>query len=327
VSASYPGTPSDVQTQGGYQITSTSSPTDAKGAVALGVQPAGSNDATMFASAETTANSDGSVSVNASAGLDALSFGQLFDLANVSSSVSLTQQANGQPTVTSQTNLGTVTLLGKASGLGGTGLSVLGTNVPINLSSEIIGTLNALLASSGIKLTYLPETITYTDGTTSTGSSVDTAKTLESIDSGALRITVIRSLASEGIATVTFTVGRVYVTTSDTPGIAPTTSEGGGVISGAVSSGPTSSAAFGGSDAGSVAVPSVSPSVGGTGSAPPSSSTPQSIGFQPTYALERGPSAVSLYLMLIVVALALLIGSQAVRVFSVRLALSAQPSM
>jgi hypothetical protein len=325
VSANYPGTPSDNQTQGGYAITSSSSATDAKGAVAIGVQPAGSNNATLFASAETVANSDGSVDASASAGLDALSFGQLFDLANVSSSVSLNEQASSEPTVTSQTNLGTITLLGAATGLSSSGLNVLGLNVPIDINKEVIGTLNTLLASSGIKFTYLPETITYTDGTQSTGSTVDSSKTLESIDSGALRVTVSKNLGSQGNIVVSFTVGRTYVTTTDTPAFAPSTSdEGTGLDLGGIASSPSSVVPFDEGSSGVGSLPTVSSGV--TGSTTPVTTTPapspHTLAVQPTYAIEKGPSAESLYLMLILVALAMLLGSQAVRVFAVRLAMS-----
>jgi hypothetical protein len=320
VSANFPGRPSNQQSQGGYQITATSSATDAKGAVAIGVQPAGSSNATMFASAESTANGDGSVSVSATSGLDALSFGQLFDLGNVSSSVSLSQQANGKPTIKSQTNLGTITLLGQASGLQAKGLNVLGVNVPIDVNQEVLGTLNSLLAPSGVKLTYLPETVRYTDGTTSTGSSLTSSKTLESVDSGALRITATQKLGAQGTATVTFTVGRGYVSTTDSPGLAPAGGDAGtGVDSGAGSSAPDSSLPLNDTSAGTDQ-PSVVPSGIGTTPLTPSSSPATST--QPTYAVEKGPSVESLYLMLILVALAVLLGSQAVRFFSVRLALS-----
>ena len=323
VSANFPGTPSNQQTQGGYQITANSSPTDAKGAVAIGVQPAGSSNATMFASAETAAHSDGSVSVNATSGLDALSFGQLFDLANVSSSVSLTQQANGKPTIKSQTNLGTITLLGQASGLQANGLNLLGINVPIDINQEIIGALDAILAPAGVKLTYLPETIRYSDGTTSTGSAVNASKTLESVDSGALQISATQNLHAQGIATATFTVGRGYLSTSNAPGIAPAAGDSGNGVDSGAAAGPTSTP-FDNSGAGTgvaSAVPGTIPTTPTASSA--SSPTPNA---QPTYALEKGPSAESLYLMLILVALAVLLGSQAVRLFSVRLALSSRRS-
>ncbi len=323
VSANFPGTPSSQQTQGGYQITATSSPIDAKGSVAIGVQPSGSSNATMFASAETAANNDGSVSVSATSGLDALSFGQLFDLANVSSSVSLTQQANGKPIIKSQTNLGTITLLGQVTGLQANGLNLLGVNVPIDVNQEILGAVDSLLAPSGIKLTYLPETVRYSDGTTSTGSSINPSKTLESVDSGALQVTATENLHAQGIATVTFTVGRGYLSTTNAPGLAPATGAAGTGVDSGAAAGPISPAPFDDTGAGTE-VPSAVPGAETT----PTASSPSSpaTSTQPTYALEKGPSAESLYLMLILVALAVLLGSQAVRLFSVRLALSSKGS-
>ncbi len=162
------------------------------------MQPSGSPNTTFFASAETTANPDGSVTLNASAGMDLLDFGQLLDLGNVSSSLSMTQQSNQQPKVTSHTTLGTITLLGTSTGLLGKGVSALGVGVPINVNQELIGTLNTALAKTGLKLTYLPVTYTYTDGTSSTGSSPDSAKTLEAVDSGALQVTYSQNIPSQG---------------------------------------------------------------------------------------------------------------------------------
>ena len=330
VSASYPSKPTNNQTQGGYQISSTASPNDAKGSVAIGAQPVGSPHATMFSSAEAGANADGSVTVSGSAGLDALSFGQLFDIANVSSSLSMTQQANGQPKVTDQTDLGTITLLGQASGLAGNGVGVLGTNVPIDISNEVIGTLNTVLAQSGVQLTYLPETFTYTDGSTSTGARPDSSKTLQAIDSGALKVTVLENIPGQGTYGGTFTIGRVYLSTSDAPGIVPAVGNTGttgntgntGVATTSVTSSPSSLAPLGNTGTGTVSIPS-----GGTGAgsnAAPTAPAP-ALALQPTFALEKGPSAESLYLLLILVALAVLAASQAVRYFSVRLALSGQP--
>jgi len=328
VSASYPSTPNDTQTQGGYQITSTASPNDAKGAVAIGVQPAGSPNATMSSSTEASANGDGSVSVSGSAGIDALSFGQLFDIANVSSSLSMTQQANGQPKVAAQTKLGTITLLGQASGLVGNGVSVLGVGIPVDISNEVIGTLNKLLLKYGVQLTYLPETFLYSDGTSSTGATPESSKTLQAVDSGALKVTVLQNVPGQGMYGATFTLGRVYLSTSDTPGIAPAVGNTGntgnigntGAGTSVVSTGPSSPAPLGNTGAGIVSVPS---GAAGGGASPPAAPT-QALAVQPTYALERGPSAESLYLLLILVALAVLAGSQAVRFFSVRLALSGQ---
>jgi hypothetical protein len=326
VSASYPGTPSDSESQAGYHLTATSSPYTAQGAVALGVQPPGSGNATMFASAETTANNDGSVQLSGTSGLDALSVEQLFDLANVSSSLSMTQQANGQPVVTSKTDLGTITLLGKSTGLGSTGLGLLGVNAPINLSTTLIDTLNTLLSKAGVTFTYLPQTFTYTDGSSSTGTSPDPAKTLESIDSGALKVSVIQNIPGQGEYGVTYVIGRVYLSTTNTPGVLlPTAPTGSGSVTG---SGPISSSGTVTTSPSSVASGA---GIGGTLPTPASSAvtpttTPTpSLATQPTYALIRGPSVMSFYLMLVLGALCVLLGSQAIRYLSVRLALSGRP--
>ena len=330
VSASYPSTPTNNQTQGGYQIASSASANSAKGTVSLGVQPSGSQNSTFFASAETTANGDGSVTVDASAGMDALDFGQLFDLGNVSSTMSMTQQSNQEPTVTSQTNLGTITLLGQASGLNAVGVSALGEGTPIDINSAVLGALNSLLSGAGIKFTYVPETFTYTDGSSSSGSSPETGKTLQSIDSGALQVTETQNLPSQGLTTVSLTLGRVYVSTTDTPGIGPTTGNSGTIGntgstgSGATTTTASTSAPVG--NTGTVSGASVLPSSssGTPGSSPPSSATTPSRTLQtsPAFAVEEGPPAQSLYLVLVLGALAMLLGAQAVRYLAVRLALS-----
>ena len=251
VSASYPSNKAAIQSQAGYDIAATAQANSSKGAVGLGVQPSGSPNTTFFASAETTANPDGSVTLNASAGMDLLDFGQLLDLGNVSSSLSMTQQSNQQPKVTSHTTLGTITLLGTSTGLLGKGVSALGVGVPINVNQELIGTLNTALAKTGLKLTYLPVTYTYTDGTSTTGSSPDSAKTLEAVDSGALEVTYSQNIPSQGQVTLSATLGRVYLSTTDTPGIGPTTGNSGAIAG----------------NTGAAAAPSSSPSVvvGNTG--------------------------------------------------------------
>jgi hypothetical protein len=325
VAASYPAKQNNTQTQGGYQISSTAAQSDAKGSVSLGVQAAGSPNPTMFATAETKANGDGSVSATASAGMDVLDFGQLLDLANVSSSITLTQQASQQPKITSQTNLGTVTLLGTGSGVNQAGVAALGINVPIDLNGEIISALNTALAQTGIKFTYLPETFSYTDGTSSTGSTPDSAKTLESVDSGALQVSETQNLPSQGVVTVSMTLGRVYVSTTDVPG--PVFGNTGTV-------GNTGAPITGNSGTGTVApvgnsgsFPSTSATPATTAGAPASSTTPTTIAVAaaPAYAVEQGPPIDSAYLVLILSAIALLLVVQAVRYLAVRLALSGRP--
>jgi hypothetical protein len=325
VSASYPATPTNTQEQAGYDISSMAALNNAKGTVSLGVQPSGSPNPTFFSSAQTTANPDGSVSLEASAGMDLLDVGQLLDVGNVSSSLSMTQQANQPPKVTSQTTLGTITLLGQASGLVGNGASLFGINIPINITSELIGPLNTLLSKSGIKLTYLPVTYTYTDGLSSTGGNPSSGKTLEAVDSGALQLSFSQDVPSQGQVTVSATLGRVYLSTSDTPGISPTTGNSGVVAgntgnSGAAPSTPATLSGNTGTVTGNSAPGVVSsPS---SSSAPSTGSSPQSIATGPAFLVEHGPPIESVYLVLILGALALLGASQAIRYLAVRLALS-----
>jgi hypothetical protein len=324
VSASFPSTPTNSQSQAGYDISSMAALNNAKGTVSLGIQPSGSPNSTFFASAQTTANPDGSVSLNASAGMDLLDFGQLLDVGNVSSSLSMTQQSNQQPKVTSQTTLGTITLLGQASGLVGKGVSVLGVGVPININTALIGTLNTLLAKTGFTFTYLPVTYTYTDGTSSTGSSPDGSRTLQAVDSGALQVTFSQNVPSQGQVTLSATLGRVYLSTTNTPGVGPTTGNTGVVSGNTGNSGvpPSPASAVvgntgtvtGNSAPGSISQPTGTTSSGG--------SSTQALATGPAYLIEHGPPIESIYLVLILSALVLLIASQAVRYLAVRLALS-----
>jgi hypothetical protein len=323
VSASYPSRKASIQSQAGYDIAATAQANSSKGAVGLGVQPSGSPNTTFFSTAETTANPDGTVTLSASAGMDLLDFGQLLDVGNVSSSLSMTQQSNQQPKVTSQTTLGTITLLGTSTGLLGKGASAFGIGVPIDINQQVIGTLNTLIAKTGIKLTYLPVTYTYTDGTSSTGSSPDSAKTLQAVDSGALQVTFSQNFPSQGPVTLSATLGRVYLSTTDTPGIGPTTGNS-GVVAGNTGAGATpassSSAVVGNTGAvtGNSGPSSTNPSAPST---QPVGST-QTLASGPAYLIEHGPPIESVYLVLVLAALGLLLASQATRYLAVRLALS-----
>jgi hypothetical protein len=324
VSASYPSRPAALQSQAGFDIAATAGATTAKGAVGLGVQPSGSPNSTFFATAETTANGDGSVALHASAGMDLLDFGQLLDLGNVSSSLSMTQQSNQQPRVTSQSTLGTITLLGQSTGLLGQGVNVFGIGVPIDITTHVLGPLNTLLAKTGLKLTYLPVTYTYSDGTSSTGSGPDTAKTLEAVDSGALQVEFSQNIPSQGQVTLTATLGRVYLSTSNTPGIAPTGNSGtvGNTGNGAGGSTLPGSTLLGNTGAvvGNTGLPGASQPAGAI--PPTTGGSPQALATGPAYAIEQGPPIESVYLVLVLSALALLLASQAVRYLAVRLSLS-----
>ncbi|HEX3796873.1 MAG TPA: hypothetical protein VHV57_20430 [Acidimicrobiales bacterium] len=319
VSASYPTSSTNSQSQLGYDISATTSANSAQGIVSLGVQPSGSPSSTFFANAQTTANNDGSVSVSAAAGVDALDLGQLFDIGNVSSSLSMTQQAGQQPKVTSNTNLGQITLLGKATGLGSSGLSVLGINTPINLNTQVLSTLNKVLGGLGVKFTYLPETFTYSDGTSSTGSKPDDSKTLQSIDSGALQIIESRNLPSQGLTTVTITLGHITLNTSDAAGFS--TSGDGGLSGLDTGSSPLNTLTSPGVTGEGLS--SLGPTTSATPTGAPTSPS-KTLQSAPAYEIEKGPRVGSVYLVLVLAGLGMLLISQAVRYLAVRLALGSR---
>ena len=83
VAAAYPGTSTAVQKQGPYSIQANASQYDSHGNVVLGVGLAGGSGSTFTASAETTANADGSVTVAASTAVDLLNIGGLLDIGNI----------------------------------------------------------------------------------------------------------------------------------------------------------------------------------------------------------------------------------------------------
>jgi hypothetical protein len=193
--------------------------------------------------------------------------------------------------------------------------------VPIPLSAATIDIVNKILGPGGVKLAYLPQTFIYTDNTTTTGSAPDPSKTAKSVDSGALQVSITRQLTQP--VTTTFTLGRVYVSATDTAGSSP----------GSLGSPDTTA----GSDAGLAAAsspPGSTPSLAGTTTPgtpgqPPSLASPATIGPNGSRALpslagaaRTGPSAESVYLILVVAAAAALGGSQLIRLVAIRLALS-----
>jgi hypothetical protein len=322
VAASYPTHPSAKQTQSGYQLSATTTGQDAKGQMQAGADQTGTNPANTFATAESTANHDGSVTVKASAGVDLLNLANLADVGNLSSTESMSLQADRKPVIKGTTNLGTITLLDKPSGLSGSTANLLGVGVPIPLSGPTIDVVNKILGPGGVKLAYLPQTFIYTDNTTTTGPAPDPSKTAKSVDSGALQVSVTRQLTQP--VTTIFTLGRVYVSATNTAGLSPGSLGGPGVSSSGGSGLPAASSPPG-STSGLAGIPPATPSQ------PPSLASPATTGRNGGPALPSlagtapfGPSAESFYLILVLAAAAALGGSQLIRLVAVRLALSHQ---
>lgn len=334
VSASYPDSPSASQTEAGYQISATTSANEAKGEVHLGAEQPGANLASLSAVAATTEKPDGSVVAQATAGVDALDLGGVADIGNVSSTEQMTEQNSHAPQVKGATSLGTITLLGKTTGLSTSGANVLGEGVPVPISSASLDPLNAALVPAGVKLAYLPQSFTYTDGTQSSGPNPDSSRTLQSVDSGALQVTITRQVTEP--ITTTLTLGRVYLSVTATSGLSP------GVLGGLGSTGSTGSTQSAPANTGAAGGRQLTGGMPQGSSAPSFAGTPQSsartgpLANTParpaapssrqapnlTRIARTGPSSQSLYMLLVLAAAAALGGSQLIRLTSVRLALS-----
>jgi hypothetical protein len=351
-SASYPGKPASTEVLAGYDLTATTGQTDATGKVALGAQAPGAGSPTMFASAETTANSDGSVTATATAGADVVNFGPLLDIGNVSSTETLTVPSSGKPTFQSTEDVGTVTLLGLKTGLTLPGLSFLNVNVPLPLNSSLLSVVNGLLAPSGVSLAFLPQTFTYSDGTHSTGGAPAPSKTLQGVESGALQVSINEMVPSQGAVSFIYTLGRTYVSVTNAPGFgiggpppvslplsptsvspAPATTSnpappastagavpsgtGGGNVtpSGAGVTQPMSSSTGSGQSPPAVAAPPPAQPSNPVGGAPAQGGGSHSIA-------AIGPSIESLYLLLVLGAIVIFLAAQLLRLLGVRLPLS-----
>lgn len=345
VTSSYPTNASNTQAQGPYSISAQSQPSSSLGTVRLGIQQAAANDSTVQASAQTVANPDGSVHVQATTGVDMLNVGGLVDLGNVTSTETLDEKGSAAPTVTGSTNLGTVTLIGQPTGIVGGALDIFGAGVPIPLKTSILPLLNQLLAGAGVSVDYVPASYTYTDRSTSTGNP-DPSKTIQAVESAGLRVTTKQNVRSQGLVTVTYTVGRVYVSAVDTaaPDLGSSLDSGSSAAVASdqgTSTGPTGDTASGvrTQDTGA-STPGLS-GAGATGSLSPSLATsapggsisselgsagtgayPGAGGAAPSRMARvtlAGLSGTSFYLALILVALVVVGSAQVIRLLGVRL--------
>lgn len=213
VTAKDPVTPLARQNAGGYELVAAAEPGAARGTVNMGVQSATATENNAFAFAHSVAEAD-EVRSEASAGVHALTLDGILDLANFSSYASLKRAVDGATVPFTRTDLGTVSFAGLTSGMSGAGFSALGSE-PAPLSVDGLDAFNEALEPAGITLTYLPETYTYTDGSTSTGPVVDEGKVVAGLVSGALQIFMSHE-ADRGTTTETITIGRVAVNATST---------------------------------------------------------------------------------------------------------------
>lgn len=226
VSAKDPVLPSSKQNAGGYELVADAVPGKATGKVGIGGQSATSEQNNAFALANSVAGEDG-IFTEGTAGVHALTLDGILDIFNVSSYASLTRDSGGHTVPVTTTNLGTISFAGLTSGATGDGLTALGS-APTPLSVEGLAALNEALKPAGISLTYLPEIYAYTDGSTSSGPTVNEKKDVSGVMSGALQL-FFSNTSDRGTTTETITIGRVSLTATSTSLNAGTGDSGAGL--------------------------------------------------------------------------------------------------
>jgi hypothetical protein len=318
VSAKDPLLPVNKQNAGGYELVATAEPTAASGKVSIGGQSATSDQNNAFAVANSLTNDDG-VFTEGAAGVHALTFDGVLDLANVSSYASLTRGLDGRTVPVTQTYLGTVSFAGLQSGLSGDGFTALGS-APVPLSTYGLAAVNDALRPSGITFTYLPEIYTYTDGSTSTGPTISPKKDVAGVVSGALQI-FFSTTSDRGTSTETITIGRVTLNATSATIGAGTSAAGTGSESRATAGTDTSGGAVDdiAADPNALAGAALSgtvPAANGMGAQLPTANFVPATAAVP---IDGGPSFESFYLVLAVAAALAAVGGQFVRLLAVQL--------
>jgi hypothetical protein len=335
VTSSYPATPNGSQSIGPYVLNSQSTQQSASSQTGFGLAAGTGNQPQIFSTAKTVANDDGSVTATATAGIDGINLGPI-DLLNISSTAKITEQGSKDPTVTTSTDVGTITVAGIKVGVDQGGLKVLGANLalPLAAATQLV---NNLLGQAGLSVKFLPSVTEYVPGT----------KTVQSVTSAALEVTESQVVPSQGKVTVTYTFGRTTVSATNTAsassggGTGTDTSGSGGTGSAAASSGggDTSGAGAGPANSGGSGLPAAtSPSGGVSAQTPALASTPAGATASPPLLAGRpkssgagrqavgrlrstankAMSAQGFYLVLVLTGLVALAASQGVHVLSVR---------
>jgi hypothetical protein len=309
--------PKSSETLGPYQISASTTATESQ-ALALSGASASTGVSGIEASADTVVNPDCSVTSTAISHISLVNLGALANLGDVSTTTTVTEQPGGQPTMRTSISLGTFTLpvLGTI-GVTDQGFTVAGLTVP-SVAETVIKTLAAALGSS-VNLQYLPATkVTQTlhNGNPS-GLGVESA---------GLKLTYTANVATQGLVPVTLTLGRTFVSVSNTSPSTPADNGSGVAPSGTAPSLGSSDLGTGSSDLGTGSSDlGTGSSLGSIGS-PATPGSSGIAGSPRTSPVERsvgviGPSGESLYLILILAALAALGGSQLLRLLAVRLKL------
>jgi hypothetical protein len=321
VATSYPGKKEAKQSQGPYLVSASSSQYASHATAGSGVSPnAGQTNQQVFSTAAVIANADGTVSAKATAGVDAVSVGPV-DILNFSSSETITSDGKGEPKVVSQTNLGTIQVLGFKLGIDQDGFTVLGAKLPLP-TKTILDNINTVLGGQGLEISVIPG-----------DKKVDRGSGATTVTSGGLRITSVRDVPTQGPVTVVYTFGRATVSAANFAS-PPVTDPGSGTGTG------TGTGTDTGTGTGTATTPDtpLTPPVVGTGPLPttdvpgPSVAAPgtdggtatpthpRTLGFLPAGA-PMGTDTWALYLVLVLAGAGVLGGQQLFRLIGVRLLL------
>ncbi|HEX4101906.1 MAG TPA: hypothetical protein VHY21_15415 [Pseudonocardiaceae bacterium] len=210
--SNYPAVTSEREaTAAGYTLSANSSATRSTALVNMGAAGQDAKRGVSFASADTVADPDGTIRALGSAGTELLNVENVVSIANVSSTAGMEIKGTGSPVVKTETHLGSITVGGFPVALTPEGVRAAGNDTPAGFK-DANDQINRALSSSGITLRYLPSTIEYVPGT----------RTVKSVTSGAVQLTMLVDEPTQGKTTYDFVLGRVFLTGSDASGAAVT---------------------------------------------------------------------------------------------------------
>jgi hypothetical protein len=204
VISSYPTTPSAKQTNSSYSIAADSAQDRSTGAVRLGVVQAGT-DGNVHALARTIANANGSVTAAGESGVEFLNIGGVLSIGKVLSSLSMTEPGSKAPKITSNTLVSALAVNGIPIGINEKGITVYGTDSSLP-ADQLNASVKDALAAAGISLTYLPSTQTIDPVT----------NFVQTVESGALRVTVAQEVPGQGEYKIDMIFGRVVASVINT---------------------------------------------------------------------------------------------------------------
>jgi hypothetical protein len=292
VSALSPSDPSESASQGPYTLDANASQNSSSATAGIAAVNGQPQFLSSTATATTTLNTDGSLDAVAKSVTQPFSIGSLISVGTVQATATMTVNAQGQLTKDSSIDLGSFTIAGLKLGLTQNGFQLLTGVLALPSTSSI----NSLLAASGLSIKFLPATETAT-----------------SVTSAGVQISETQTVPVEGKSGVIITLGQATATLQSNGSTTGTGSTTPGTSSETVPASTDTTPSTGG-----ILTPTLSPTLGTTGSGPSASVNPtgaSSVGNPSSAAAARingnlGPDAIRWYLILALAAIALTVASR-----------------